>query len=357
MSWLGPRPEYISHLLRELGRLDLALTDIESHDRPPHTRTVLSDLLAYRETANEAFARLIDWQRLDLAQMRSRVDADPSAKPRIEVSAEISQMNNLSVRWYPAGYHRSCYVVETRSSGRPNDIAQRKWDSRPDFTYFTGDEQASFQGRATNELMYVRGVGSLRPAPRDEYGQYAKYNHDVVDAILICAVRSAYETLIQQLEMSFEVEVLDAFDFAIREESDPGDSFTEKFPIRRVVDWRLEDAQQLRRAREKEAALQQRQHDEAELARVEEKFGFSLEKLIGALERASAGLRVDSVDSREEANRKAAKELRAAGFKVDAGHVRRIRQLIQEYRSELFPECLRPLAAPVPRNVIPFNGK
>ncbi len=162
-SWDGPKAEYLSHLLTELGRLGLKIRDIESHDRPPNTRTVLSDLLAYRETANEAFARLIDWQRLDLAQMRSRVEADRSAKPRIEVSAEISQMNNLSVRWYPGGYHRSYYVFDGSGSGRANEIAQRKWDSRPDFTYFTGDEQASFQGRATNELMYVRGVGRLEP--------------------------------------------------------------------------------------------------------------------------------------------------------------------------------------------------
>jgi hypothetical protein len=339
-----------------LGRLDLEISDIESHDRPPHTRTVLSDLLAYREAANEALANLIDWQRLDLTQMKSRLEKDRHAKPRIEVSAKISQMNNLSVRWYPAGYHRSYIAFDVSGSEWTNVVARRKWDCRPDFMYFTGDEEASFQGRATNELMYVRGVGSLRPDPY-EYGSHVMYNRDVVDGILICAVRSAYETLIQQLELSFEVDVLDAFDFVIREESDPEDPFTERFPNRRVVDWSLQGAAELERAREAEAELRRRAAEEAELASVEEKFGCSLEKLIRALERASTSPGVESATGSEEANRRAAKDLRAAGFKIDAGQVRRIRQLIESHRIDLLPERLRPRGMPISDNVVPFSKK
>ncbi len=173
---------------------------------------------------------------------------------------------------------------------------------------------------------------------------------------MLCVVRSAYEALIQQLELSFEVEVLHAFDFEIREQSDPSDPFTERFPLRRVVNWSLKDAQELRRAREKEAEQQQRRRDQAELARVEETFGITLEQLIGAVERASTSLSVDSAANREEANRRAAKALRATGSKIDAGQVRRIRQLIEESRSDLLPQCLKPTEARVPDNVVPFRS-
>ncbi|KQV80070.1 hypothetical protein ASC90_26080 [Rhizobium sp. Root1220] len=86
-----------------------------------------------------------------------------------------------------------------------NLIPHRVWESPPDFRWFMGDESQYFQRRASNELMYIRDVGSLNPAPRDEYRHYARFNHDVVDSILICAVRAAYEGLIRQLEQNFEV--------------------------------------------------------------------------------------------------------------------------------------------------------
>src|SRR5688572_21032964 len=74
---------YVSHLLIELGRLGLEVKDIESYGRPPHTDTVLSDLLDWLSNRPEkAFANLFDWVRLDLEQMRSRLQTNRSAKPR-----------------------------------------------------------------------------------------------------------------------------------------------------------------------------------------------------------------------------------------------------------------------------------
>jgi hypothetical protein len=105
----------------------------------------------------------------------------------------------------------------------------------PDFDWFVGDEEPTFDSRPSNELMYIREVGNLRPEPCDSYGPYAVYNTDVVDSALICAVRSAYENLIKQLEHSFEVDVVDAFDFVTRDEIDENDSSPYRFPIHRVV--------------------------------------------------------------------------------------------------------------------------
>jgi len=90
--------------------------------------------------------------------------------------------------------------------------------------------------------MYIRGVGNLRSEPRNEYGLYATFNDNVVDSILVCAVRSAYETLIEQLKHSFAVTVMDGFDFVTREEMVDIDPFSHRTATRRVVSWSLENA-------------------------------------------------------------------------------------------------------------------
>src|ERR1700721_1973251 len=96
INWYGgviakSTSEYVSHVLRELGRLDLEIHEIERHDRPPNTKTVLSDIIDWlSEHPGEAFAKLVNWQALDFAQMKSRLEKDPSANPRIEISAHIT---------------------------------------------------------------------------------------------------------------------------------------------------------------------------------------------------------------------------------------------------------------------------
>jgi hypothetical protein len=335
--------EYVSHLLTELGRLGLEVSDIERHERPPNTKTVLSDLLDWMsERPGEAFAKLVNWQTLDLAQIRSRLDADRSAKPRIEVSAHITKMNNLSVRWHPGGWRHTDFDWHRTDHNYFNLITHRKWRQPPDFHWFVGDEDPTFDSRPSNELMYIRGVGNLRPEPRDTYGPYAIYNGDVVDSILICAVRSAYEGLIRQLEYSFEVDVVDAFDFVTQDEIDKRDPSSYRFPIHRVVAWSLEDAAELQARREREAAAERDNLDRAELANVTATHGFALETFIAALLHASSRKPTGAAPSGEHTNRNAAKHLRNAGFKVDAADVRRIRQLIERYNPEILPEALRP---------------
>lgn len=230
VSWFDKTSagEYVSHLFQELGRLGLTIHDIERHDRAPHTQTVLSDLIEWlNEHPGQSFAPLVGWQALDLPFMSSRLEKDRSAKPRIEISAHITKMNNLSVRWYPGGWRHSVFICDlTNRSSSPNLIPRHKWSQPPDFRWFVGDEEPTFNARPTNELMYLRGVGSLDPNPSTSYGPYARYNHDVVDSILISAVRSAYEKLIEQCRLVFEVEPLDAFSFRIRDEIEDDSSFS-----------------------------------------------------------------------------------------------------------------------------------
>ena len=236
-----PPDEYIVHLLTELGRLGLEVPGIERYDRPPNTNTVLSDLLSFRTRhPGDAYSRLTDWTRLDLEVMQSRLQENAEAKPRIELSANITRTNNLSVRWHPGGWSES--ESDWSRGYSSNLIARRRWRERPDFRQFTGDEEPHFNRRPTNELMYIRGVGNLETEPRSDYGPYATFNRDVVDSILVCAVRSAYESLIEQLKHSFAVTVMDGFDFVTREEMVDIDPFSHRTATRRVVSWSLENA-------------------------------------------------------------------------------------------------------------------
>jgi hypothetical protein len=52
--------------------------------------------------------------------------------------------------------------------------------------------------------------------------------------------------------------------------------------------------------------------------------------------------------SSEHTNRNAAKDLRNAGFKVDAADVRRIRQLIERYNPDILPAAMKPESPVLP---------
>ncbi|MEX0807244.1 MAG: hypothetical protein WD044_00815 [Dongiaceae bacterium] len=337
--------DFIEHLLIELGRLGIKVHEIERHNRAPHTETVLSDLMEwFCEHPKAAYANLVDWQWLDLPRLQARLALDSLAKPRIELSAHITKMNNLSVRWYPKGWRNTEFDWDQTSRHYFNLITHRKWVEPPDFQWFTGDENPTFDTRPSNELMYLRGVGNLRPEPRDSYGPYATYNRDVVDSILICSVRRAYEQLIEQLRRNFDVDVLNAFDFRVREESDSADQWSRRSPIRRVVAWKLEDAFELQERREQDARMQREHRDQEELSDLVNRYGFSAEAFIAALHDASSKKRTSPTPSMEKIDRNAAKLLRMLGSKVNAGDVRRIRQLFECYSPDALPTPVRPPA-------------
>lgn len=337
--------DYISHLLLELGRLGLQPRDIESHSRPPHTETVLSDLLGWlSEHPTKAYGKLVNWQNLNLPLLYSRVESDKFAKPRIELSAHITKMENLSVRWYPGGWRDSEVNWNSDDRNYFNLISQRKWKRPPDFRWFEGDEEVSFTSRASNELMYIRGVGNLNPEPTTDYGYYATYNDDVVDSILVCAVRAAYEGLIEQLRSNFEVEVIDGFDFVVRDEDDE----SRHFKVHRVVSWSLENATEIRERKRREKQVEQEKKDKLEIAELKTGSGLNLERLNSALMMGASPNRSGAVPENDRINQKAAKSLREAGFKIDASGIRHLRQLLERYEPKALPEALRPVPESAP---------
>lgn len=351
LSWFEDRghEEFVSHLLLELGRNGLSLADIECHERSPDTKAVLSDLLGWMSGSEDsAFSTLYDWRAIDFDSMVQRVMADKDAKPRIEISASITQNRNLSVRWHPGGWNAS-----RPYAGGPASMAANvhSSDASPDFASFSGDEEPSFDGRASNELMYIRGVGNLNPEPRD-LGTRATHNHDVTDSILICAVRAAYESLIRRLRWNFEVEVLQAFDFEFREESDQA---------RRVVGWALEPASevQARRERERRGHEAQGERDRPiEPADAVAMYGLTLDGFISALAVASSKKRHGPEPTEEGCLRNAAKRLRECGATLDVDDVRRLTGILGRHCPERLPERLRPaVEAKDPGNVVQLRPR
>ena len=351
-STLNSAADYVEHLLTELGRLGLDIHDIERHDRAPHTKTVLSDLMGwFSEHPSEAYAKLVDWRRLDLRRLQARLEQDPSAKPRIELSAHITKMNNLSVRWYPKGWRNAEFDWHRTDRTSFNLITHLKWAEPPDFRWFEGDEDPTFDSRPSNELLYLRGVGNLRPEPRDKCGPYATFNDDVIDSILICAVRAAYQGLIDQLRYSFEVGVIDAFDFVLQDEVNGDSELPRSFPVRRVIAWSLEDAAELEARRQQEARAEQDRRDREELADLSDRYGFTIESFVNALELALSKKPTGPAPSGENLNRNAAKALRSAGFNVNAANIRRIRQLVERYTPDALPPELRPPPSDFPADI------
>jgi len=277
------------------------------------------------------YAKLVDWRTLDLPRLQARLKRDRSAKPRIEVSAHITKMNNLSVRWHPKGWRNAVFDWHRTDRNHFNLITRRRWTEPPDFHWFEGDEEPTFDSRPSNELVYLRGVSNLRPEPRDTYGPYATFNDDVVDSIVICTVRAAYEGLIEQLKHSFDVDVINAFDFVLREEIHGDDELSRRFPAHRVVAWSLEDAAELEARRARDASEEHERRDREELADLPGRYGLTIESFVNALLLASSKKPTGPAPSSKGINRNAAKTLRSAGSKVDAADVRRIRQLLGVY--------------------------
>jgi len=229
---------YIEHILTELGRLGLAISDIESRATPRQTNSVLSDLLNwFADHPGDAYAHLTNWLNIDREVMSYRLKNSTRPKPRIELSAELTRFGNLSVRWYPRGWCDD--VLWDRSDDRsPTDD---EWRTRySDFGFFDPEYKTSMVSRPLNELMFIHGVKHLDPAPGGHCRPYEIINRDVLDTLLVGAVCAAFNLLVEQLRYSFEVTLRNDFKFDTVEEcvSSPSPFVQNHL---RVVKWRMID--------------------------------------------------------------------------------------------------------------------
>ncbi len=232
--------KWIALIFANFGRFGLADEYSWQSLLRPVDRQPLGDLLMWRDDfPNEAYALLVDPFRLDLKVLAERIRDRQSHKPRIEIYLEITKKQNLTVRWQPSGFNAAYWSLE-RSSGRytSNLLDGKDFDRSPDFRWFTGNEAASWNSRASNELMYIRGVGDIEIDPMD--GWPTPYNCEVLSALLICAVRAGFNSMVNGLRESFEVTLLNDFSFGFA----PGPDDSPNWPHGIVTGWRLTDIAQ-----------------------------------------------------------------------------------------------------------------
>ncbi len=319
---IGPQ-HYISHILTDLGRLDLDIFDIERHDRPPHTMAVLSDLLKWMENHGNEH-HLYMWENFNFASLIERMKKRRNVLPRIQISAYITKMNNLSVRWHPEGWGQTVYLDydDPRAGfGQSRVVPMNRRDTKEnepsDFLFFGGDEDPTWDSRPSNELMYIRGVGNLDL--NREYGPYVRINRNVLDGLLICAVRAAYESLIERLKNNFEIRVVTVFTFV-----ETGERGLDSNG--RVIGWSLEDP-----------VLLQQKKDRETFAAIETNYGFTVEKFDEELLIASQPKRGSDQNLMEyQINEKLSKQLKKAGHQITPRVVENLRALIT--RTRLIPE-------------------
>ena len=336
-SWLGlgTATHYVSHLLMEFGRLGVDPDKFPNYDLPHHSVSTLHDLMSWISyNPNEEFARLCDWKLLDLQQMKRRMEKNRHSKPRIEVGAYINQSRNLSVKWHPAGWGKAS-LPTTGDYDALNKITHREWNELPDFHWFEGDEEPYFDKRASNELMYIRGVGYIDPRPNKDFLSKRKIDFFEVDAILISAVRAAYEGLLSQLGLWFEVDAVTAFDFTVCQNDASSGSSEGHFSINRVVDWTLEDASTLDKRRRIEAELMRSGRERHEIENLEGIYGFSVEQFALVARSAIVKNREKGPVNMIEVDRRIAKDLRAAGISIKSPVVSTVRKMIIKHRADM----------------------
>jgi hypothetical protein len=226
----APPSEYIAWVYRELVNQGIDVLEL------PDRFWVLRDLVAWRDTfPNDAFAKSVCWNSFDLEMLVERSRTTKTiAKPRIEVSAEITTKRNLSVRWHPSGFHEA-EDDRNRPMHSYNVVDPNAFREPPDFQQFRGDESLSFESRPSNELMFIRGVGFLNPSP----DRANATRRDIIDAMLICAVRATHEHLIESLRQCFEVTASQQFQFEFRDEDEEFSKSTGWRSSPRVIGWSL----------------------------------------------------------------------------------------------------------------------
>jgi hypothetical protein len=162
-----------------------------------------------------------------------------------------------------------------------------------------------------------------------------RVSRDVVDSILICAVRAAYEGLVQQLQQNFEVTTVTSFDFELRKE-DHGNYF----PIKRVTAWRLERSAVLLLERQQADASQRLAEASANLQDLEQELGITAATVGDTLKKVLANWKGNKSPSMRTLEKHAARHLGVLGHTLDERDVRRMLRAMVVCKPDLLPAHL-----------------
>jgi|UniRef100_B0T6V4 hypothetical protein len=245
LEWRKERSagDYLQSLLVQIGNRGLAETSVHDFHLLAHHELALGELMRWRDQhPNPAWDQLHDWKNLDVERLLERRRATPGrlrALPRIDLTAEITSKDNLSVRWYPSGFLERRLRPRERDEDPLNKLDGCDLPDPPDFVWFQGDEEGLKGTRPSNELMFIRGVGRLHIlASHETLG--SRYGANAVNELLICAVRASFNGLIDALRRTHEVTLRHDFRF----EAETVDTLDQTLPLaktrERLCKWRLD---------------------------------------------------------------------------------------------------------------------
>jgi len=301
-AW-GGLSQTLSFIDRELGRLGL----------DPHELRREQSLSDLREPLDEdALAEMLDWWRFDLDKLiaRRRNGYQGPAKPRVDLTVEVTTKGNLKVEWFPRGWGLWGPIGPSYET----DTDFRNWlrlESR----------NGSFHSRPSNELLFIHDVApliwTLNEDPQS-FGGREQFSH-----LLLYGCYQAIERLKERLERSFEVRCITDLIVEIEDRSSALASNNRPFRLKR---WEVVDVEK----HESEAALKI-------LNKMRVKHGSDLELFLECWRKEllpkSSGLKPAE---RTLASR-VAKALRTAGGTITAGEVSRYMDLVKAHQPSLLP--------------------
>lgn len=307
-QWFS-RDRCLKLVARELGRLG-----IDEEELPPYQRELYRDL--WSPLDEWALAEMLHYWTYDVESLLRRgqgYSRHVPAKPRIDVVVELTSKGNLKAEWFPTGWNRWGSDVAGQigcdfQSWMRLDHRFQAYDSRP-----------------SNELFFIHSVdhavGTIRH-PRDWPSRTR-----VLDQVFLRACSAVVEELKERLEHHFNVHMItDIFvDWQEGEEdADPGSWHS---PPPTMVGWAIADpAEKLAEA------------ERAELAAMEQSYGFSAEEMLSAWREELEHRRpTGPAPSPHTLMDRITRRLKAKGFSATRGQTQRSIELLRKHRAEDCP--------------------
>jgi hypothetical protein len=214
LEW-NPRTDHNQYLTQILRYTWESGSDIYS--LPRSIQFTYLDVSEASDNWESTLIKLLDFRNYDMSRLRWR-DPNNIAKPQIDLYLSITDKGNLCLRWRPAEH------VEYHVTNEPTDFT--KWMKHPFLNNFSQPG-----GRPNNELLFIRGVGSL--------ARYADINPVILQLqrYSLYAARALINRMVRFLGQLCDVRVMDDFRFVLGQDEqvkqwdivDVADAWAESF--------------------------------------------------------------------------------------------------------------------------------
>lgn len=279
----------------------------------PYQRDIYRDL--WDPFDEWALAQMLNYWQFDLETLSSRgrkYSEHIPAKPRIDIDIELTTKGNLKAEWFPRGMNFWGQLLEPET-----DSDFLRWQR------FSNRFQ-SYDSRPSNELFFIHdvehAVGSIR------FPEHRSARTQPLDHVFLRACSCVVEELKDRLEHHFDVRMrTDIFVKWQQSETDVGQLRWDR-PTPLIVGWEIANPVEKRAEAER-----------AELASMEQTYGFSAEALLLAwseeLERKPTGPTAQPHTLTDRITRK----LKATGLRATRGQVERAMGLLRTHRTKACP--------------------